>query len=202
MDTKRMFVGLSLCALVAPSLAGEFFFFEEDFLASVNVVDTNTFDEVVSGPAAGYSYSSGEYGYGISSSISGGSGLNNGDGYVQLADGNQSMLISMSGAPVTAFSANFWAVDDTGFTGAGVYIIITISNGDEFVHSSTAPDNFFSYASETAFDSIEIAFSGGSSQVPVYAAVDNFLIAQTIPAPGVLAMFGFGGLVATRRRRV
>lgn len=201
MYAYNMIVSVALCAATAPTLAGEFFLQEADFLDAASVIDTNPFDDVVSGAQGSYAYSTGDYGYTISSIDAQGGGLSNGDGFVRLADANQSMLITFTGAPVTAFSGNFWGMDDAGSTGAGAYIIIDISNGDEFIHSSTSHDNFFSYASDTAFTSVEIAFSGGASEHPVYASVDNFLIGTTVPTPGTLAMVALAGMGATRRRR-
>ena len=201
MDTKSFFVAVSVCTLSGQVIAGEFFFSQAEYEASVSIIDSNGFDDVIPGTQSAYSYTFGDYAYSISSLDTGGSGLSNGDGYVQLAGGNESMLISFTGAPVTAFSANLWATDDTGNPGAGAYIIITISNGDSIIQSSTSQENFFSYISDTAFDSIQVSYSAGSPQMPTYAAIDNLGIAQAIPAPGAATALGMMIVGITRRRR-
>lgn len=200
MNASKAVAVVSLCASASIGLGGEFFLSEDDFLANVNVIDTNAFDDVVAGAQDSYSYSAGAYAYTISSTDSQGAGLGNQDGLVMMAGGNETMLITFTGAPITAFGANFWAEDASGDDGVGAYIIINISNGDEIIHSSTSSSNFWSYASDTAFTSIEISYSGGSLE-PVYAAVDNFVIAHTVPAPGAMALLGLGGALVTRRRR-
>ena len=201
MRSTRCVVVALVCTLATATQAGEFFLDQSEFLARVDVLHTNTFDEITPGTMQEYTFDADPFVYSISSTDPNGQGLNNDTGYLRLADANEPMRFDFTNAPITAFGANFWAEDIAGSTDAGAYIIINISNGDQFIHSSTSETNFFSYASDQAFDSIEISYSAGDVGSPVFASVDNFSIAHPIPTPGVLSLFAMGTLATSRRTR-
>ncbi|MFI4855339.1 MAG: hypothetical protein ACIAQF_10240, partial [Phycisphaerales bacterium JB065] len=142
---------------------------------------TNGFDDVVAGPLDELHYSSGEYSYTITATGPANGSLYNYDGFVGAQTGPDGILITFTGADVTAIGGNFWTTDGAGHT-IGGYLWIELDDGTSYLSSSTGPDNFRAITSSTPIQSVFIEIPGDN----LWIAMDNLMIGQTVPTPSTL----------------
>ncbi|MGP1308924.1 MAG: hypothetical protein ACTS27_01855 [Phycisphaerales bacterium] len=155
-------------------------------------VPTGSVPDLSFGPVNGYSY--------IIDAVGGGSGnLFNDPGLISTDSALDSIVVSFTGAPVTAVGGNFWA-SDISFLPTGTGITINLSDGTNVSYTSTGPSDFRGFISDVAITSITIdAPEAGLANA--WATMDNLTVGAAIPAPGAAAVLGLAGLAAARRRR-
>lgn len=169
------------------------------FMANVATSYSNDFTGVPTGaqpalnfgPVNGFSYTVGAVGGGSNQ-------LFNDPGIISTDSALDSIVVTMTGAPVTAVGGNFWATDISFFpTGTG--ITINLSDGTNVSYTSTGPADFRGFISDVAITSITI----DAPDVPgnAWATMDNLVVGAAIPAPGAVAVLGLAGLAGVRRRR-
>lgn len=190
-------VAVSLCVCSGTSF-GDVFVDESEFIDAIDVVHTNPLDDVFDGTALSLEYSSGAYSYTMEAVGPGGGILSTRDGEVSTTSGLDGILITFTGADVTAVGGHFWATAGEGET-IGGYLSLSVNGGDSILFSSTGPDNFRGLTSDTAINSLFVEMPDGS--VPLWATMSSLVIGQTVPAPGGFALLGLGGIFAGRRRR-
>lgn len=171
------------------------------FLSMIEATYENNFNDVISGSAAVLEYTDRAYSYSIESIGSSGGVLKNHDGYVSTESHLDGLLITFTGADVTAIGGNFWSVDGDGVTRDG-YLYMELDDGTSSFFSATAPDNFRAFTSQTPIRSVFVDMPDGQGEPgQFWAAMDNFIIGQAIPAPGSFSALGVVGFGLARRRR-
>lgn len=201
MKTTKMMVALSVCAMTATAMA-DVYTDEASFLANITDSYANGFDDAVTGPIASLSYDNGTYSYTVSASGDAAGTLYNDTGLVSTDSALDGILVSFTGAAVTAVGGNFWATD-VAVLPTGTDIVITLSDGTVESFTSTGASDFRGFTSDIAISSIFIdALDVDPDAGPYYwATMDNLVVGSAIPTPGSLALLGMGGLAASRRRR-
>ncbi len=202
MKTTHMIVALTVGAMSASAMA-DVYTDEGSFLAGLDASYTNGFNDAVPGPSADLNYSSGGFAYTVSASGPGTNSLYNDTGLISTDSATDGILVSFTGAAVTAVGGNFWATDILVFP-TGTDVIITLSDGTSESFTSSGPSDFRGFTSSIAISSIFIdAPDADPSFGPFYwATMDNLTVGTaTVPAPGAAALLGLAGLGATRRRR-
>ena len=169
------------------------------FMANVQAGSfSNGFDTVPVGDA-GPSLNFGPVnGYAYTVSATNGGTLFNDPGIVSTNTATDALLITFTGAPVTAVGGNFWASDII-FLPTGSDITINLSDGTNVSYTSTGPNDFRGFISDVAITSMTI----DAPDVPgnAWATMDNLVVGAAIPAPGAAAVLGLAGLAGIRRRR-
>ena len=142
------------------------------------------------GPVNGYSYTVGTQAGAVS-------GLFNDLGFISTDNEADSIVVTFTGAPVTAVGGNFWATDIS-FNPTGTDITINLSDGTNVSYTSTGPSDFRGFISDVAITSIQIDAPGTAF---AWATMDNLTVGAAVPAPGAVAVLGLAGLAGIRRRR-
>jgi MYXO-CTERM domain-containing protein len=164
----------------------------------------NAFNDAAPGPAApmnygpvgGFAYTVDTIGPGNSAPNS---GLYNDTGVISTDNANDLILVTFTGAPVTAIGGNFWSTDIT-VTPLPAMITIELSNGDVESFLSSSATDFRGFTTSVGIASITI--DADDSQEFVWSTMDNLYVGTAnVPAPASAALLGVGGLVALRRRR-
>jgi MYXO-CTERM domain-containing protein len=143
------------------------------------------------GPVNGFAYTVGATGLGSNQ-------LFNDPGIVSTDSALDSLLITFTGAAVTAVGGNFWA-SDVSFFPTGTDIVINLSDGTNVSYTSTGPTDFRGFVSDVAITSMTIDAPEGVGNA--WATMDNLVVGTAIPAPGAAAVLGLAGLAGIRRRR-
>jgi hypothetical protein len=143
------------------------------------------------GPVNGFAYTVGATGLGTNQ-------LFNDPGIISTDSAVDSILVTFTGAAVTAVGGNFWA-SDINFFPTGTGITINLSDGTNVSYTSTGPSDFRGFIANVAITSIQI----DAPDVPgnAWATMDNLVVGAAIPAPGAAAVLGIAGLAGIRRRR-
>jgi len=143
------------------------------------------------GPVNGFAYT-------VGTQVGAVSGLFNDPGIVSTDNATDSLVVTFTGAPVTAVGGNFWA-SDISFFPTGTGITINLSDGSNVSYTSTGPADFRGFISDTAITSITI----DAPDVPgnAWATMDNLVVGVAVPAPGAAAVLGLAGIAGLRRRR-
>lgn len=197
---KQILAMLALgAAIAAPSHAGAIYTTSAAFLPNVAAGSyTNTFTGASDSPQT--SYASNGFAYTISAA----SGLYSNGDFIGTNLPDQALLITFTGAAVTAIGANFYA---TNLSDAFQAIAITalLSDGTSSIFTPTSVANSYrGFTTDVAITSLRITAAGTS----LYAGLDNLTVGRAnavnaVPEPASLALVGIGflGLAAARRRR-
>lgn len=158
----------------------------------------NDFATVPVGSVPSVSASGNGFGYTITATGAGSNNLFNDPGIISTDSALDAILVTFTGAPVTAIGGNFWA-SDISFFPTGTNVTINLSDGTNVSFPTTGPNTFRGFTSNVAITSMTI--DAPESPANAWATMDNFYVGAAIPAPGAVAMLGVAGLAATRRRR-
>lgn len=194
----RVFAPLAVLALAGAANA-TVYTTQASFLANVQPgfyfnnftgVPTGAQPALPFGPVNGYSY--------IIDTDPTPNNLFNDPGIISTNLATDTILITFTGAPVTAVGGNFWATNIS-FQAIPAQISFQLSNGDTELFNSTAASDFRGFTSAVPILSMTIdAIDPG---VAAWTTMDNLYVGQVIPTPGSLALLGLGALAAGRRRR-
>jgi hypothetical protein len=103
------------------------------------------------------------------------------------------IVITMTGAPVTAFGGIFANTDINGNTIAGT---LTISfNGGAQTQVAAGSNGFLGWYGTTPIASVTIQVDDAPGQV------DHFYVGSAVPEPATMAALGLGAIALIRRRR-
>jgi MYXO-CTERM domain-containing protein len=141
------------------------------------------------GPVNGFSYTI---------SATNGGNLFNDPGIVSTNTATDALVVTFTGAAVTAVGGNFWASDIL-FLPTGTDITINLSDGTNVSYTSTGPNDFRGFISDVAITSMTIDAPEGLGNA--WATMDNLTVGVAVPAPGAVAVLGLAGLAGIRRRR-
>src|SRR5690606_26643545 len=96
-----------------------------------------------------------------------------------------SIMVTFTGAAVTAVGGNFWGTDISFFPN-GSTIHLNLSDGTSVSYASTGPSDFRGFISDVAISSITI----DAEDVPgnSWATMDNLVVGAAVPAPGAAAV--------------
>ncbi len=171
-------------AAFLPNLAPGFFF--------------NDFNTVPNGASGPLNFSGNGFAYTVGTQIGAVSGLFNDGGRISTDNATDQIVITFTGAPVTAVGGNFWSTD-INFNPIATTVTVNLSNGDSASFNSTSSADFRGFTSAVAIASLSI----DAQETPsfAWATLDNLYVGQEIPAPSSLALLGIGALAAARRRR-
>jgi hypothetical protein len=133
-------------------------FYEEDFL-SVAPGD--------GGPSMNFS------GNGFAYTISAAQNLYNGDGFISTNNFADPLVITFTGAPVTAIGGNFWPTD-IDFNPLGTDISITLSDGTVETLTSSGSTDFRGFVTKAPITSISIDASDDIQNA--WATLDNIIV--------------------------
>lgn len=197
---NKMMLVVGAATLAAASVANaDTFFNEGDFVGAINGdYYHSTFDAFSYGdPIAEPYVAPGANGYGWTATSLLGLGLWWNDGALSLNNATDSLVITFTGAPVTAFGGNFTAGDINGFVIPGT-VTVDLSNGESYDLVDPNGSSFFGWTGSEAITSITISADAGLTNA--WPALDNFYVGQALPAPGALALLGLAGLAGRRRR--
>lgn len=158
----------------------------------------NDFTSVPTGEVPSLNASGNGFAYTITATGPGTGTLFNDPGIVSTNSATDAILVTFTGAAVTAIAGNFWA-SDISFFPTGTNVVINLSDGTNVNFPTTGPNTFRGFTSNVAITSMTI--DAPESPSNAWATMDNFYVGAVIPAPGAVAMLGLAGLVANRRRR-
>jgi hypothetical protein len=177
---------------------------EATFLANVQGgAYTEDFSGVAPGPVDTLNFSGGGFSYTASSTVgmdvgsTGDGGLFNDPGLLSLNTATDALLITFTGAPVTAVGGEFFASDISFFE---IPADVTVNLGDGSSIAFTG-GGFAGFTSNVAITSLIIDASDATLGAPAWPTVDSLIVGQVVPAPAGLAVLGAGALIAFRRRR-
>ena len=153
----------------------EFYTDRETFLE--NVQDgffADPYDDITQGPAGTLlQRTDGSFTYEVTAAGSGSNILFNGNGFLSTNNGNDALVITLTGVPVTAIGGNFWAVDSF-FGATGNDIILSLDDGTEIAVSPSSVDGFAGFITEVPIVSISIEAPDDSN----FPAADNLIVGQ------------------------
>jgi hypothetical protein len=201
---KKAFVFLALgVALIAPSHADVIYNSSAAFLPHVA---GGAYSENFDGDLAVENdapFSNGVYSYSIAST----EGLYFNNIFIGSDIDNDNLVVTFSGAPVTAVGGTIYATDvfDNMLP---VLISITLSNGATARYLPTSVGTaFVGFTSDTAISSLTILGAGAGT----YLGIDNLIVGATVadtdtrnvPEPASITIMGLGlaGLAVVLRRR-
>lgn len=137
-------------------------FYEEDF-AAVPVGNA--------GPSL--SFSGNGFGYTVTAVGTGSNNLFNDPGIISTDSAVDAILVTFTGAPVTAVGGNFWATD-VSVLPTGTDVTITLSDGTVETFTSTGPGDFRGFVTAAPITTIQIE----APDVPAFAwsTMDNLIV--------------------------
>jgi len=157
------------------------------------------FNTVPNGASGPLNFSGNGFAYTVGTQIGAISGLFNDSGRISTDNATDQIVVTFTGAPVTAVGGNFWGTD-INFNPVATTVTVALSNGDFESFNSTSSADFRGFTSAIPITSLTIDALdpvGGFA----WATMDNLYVGVEIPAPGSMALMGLGALVAGRRRR-
>ncbi len=171
---------------------------EADFLSNIEPGSYfEGFDGVPIGAAGPIlSFTDGTFSYDITATGAGSNNLFNDPGLVSTDSALDALVITFTSGNVTAVGGRMFASDILFFP-IGADMTATLSDGT-VVNFSSPGDDFRGFTSDMTITSLTIDASDAAANA--WATLDNLRVG-VIPAPGTMALLGFGGLAATRRRR-
>lgn len=137
-------------------------FYEEDFV------------DVPVGPAGpSLSFSGNGFAYTVTAVGAGSNNLFNDPGIISTDSAVDAILVTFTGAPVTAVGGNFWATD-INVLPTGTDVTITLSDGTVETFTSTGPADFRGFVTAAPITSIQI----DAPDVPVnaWSTMDNLIV--------------------------
>ncbi len=189
-------------ALVSPAHAAVIHTSPTDFLPQVaDGAYTETFDSVVADVPGELAYSNGRYGYTVSSP----NGLYSDGRFLGVFTSTDPLVITFTGAAVTALGANFFNTQDRGdFVRTAISIALSDGTTTTLTPESIE-DGYRGFLSDVAISSITLSTTALTSWV----GLDNLTVGASlaeVPEPASLALAGIGmlgllGLSARRRGR-
>jgi len=130
----------------------------------------NPFADAVPGPIASLSYTNGSWAYTVSASTG---TLYNDTGLVSTDAAAASIVVTFTGAPVTAVGGNFWATDIS-VAPTGTDVTILLSDGTTETFTSTGPTDFRGFTTAAPITSISI--DAPDAPVTAWGTMDNLII--------------------------
>jgi hypothetical protein len=117
--------------------------------------------------------------YTVDSSSS--TGLWNGNGYIAPNSSGDKIVVTFTGAPVTAIGGNFWAVDARILPFPGFEVVITLSDGTTATLTSNGPGDFRGFTATQPIASISIDAPPPDPEQGdnVWPAMDNLIVGST-----------------------
>lgn len=148
----------------------------DDFLAATAPgFYENGFDDA-QGQSGALSYSDAASGIAYTVDSNSALGLWNGNGYISPSGSADQIVVTFTGAPVTAIGGNFWTSDSTINPFPGFNVVITLSDGTVETLVSTGPTDFRGFTSTAPITSISIDAPGVSGEGDnVWSAMDNLI---------------------------
>ena len=122
---------------------------------------------------------------------------------LSTTDYRDGILITFTGADVTAVGGNVWSTGSLGGLRGG-YITLELDDGTFELFSATSPENFRGLSTTSAIRSIFIDMpdgSNGGEEGQFWVTMSSLYIGQVVPSPGSIAMLCIAGLGVSRRRR-
>lgn len=121
-------------------------------------------------------------------------------GALSVAQNNDPLVITFTGAPVTAFGAIVADTDLNGQTVAGT-VTFLMSNGDTQNRTFAAGESgFLGWTGNSAISSVVISPSGAGAEN--YATIDHvYTGSTTVPEPMTVTGLALGALALLRRRK-
>lgn len=116
---------------------------------------------------------------------------------------NEQVTLTFTGGPVTAFGANFYAIDiGDQFMSSPLTILLADGSSSTLTFTPGDASAYRGFTSQVAITSITFSASAQGA----YATLDNLTIGgtRTLPEPSSMALIGlaFAGAAAARRRSI
>lgn len=120
-------------------------------------------------------------------------------GALSTSAGSASLVVSFTGAPVTAIGGNFFATDDA-FAATSALVTISLSDGTSEEFASTSAADFRGFTSDVAISSL--TFAAGFGNDDFFPTLDNLTVGTAVaPEPTSLALLALGVTSLAARRR-
>jgi hypothetical protein len=134
----------------------------------------NPFADAVPGASPPLNYTSGTWAYTVDASSPGpAGGLYNDTGIISTNLAADSIVVTFTGAPVTAVGGNFWATD-INVQPTGTDVTITLSDATTLTFTSTGPTDFRGFTTVAPITSITIEAPDVPN--PEWSTMDNLII--------------------------
>ncbi|MCA9281244.1 MAG: PEP-CTERM sorting domain-containing protein [Phycisphaeraceae bacterium] len=169
---------------------------------SAQGTDTYTGFSITGVTASPIVRSAGAYGY-TASAANGFFGAGTvGDPWLSTNTATDSIVFSNFTGGASAFGGNFFDSNIAGAFAAGDIMITAVDSSGSVSQTivGATTSSFLGFVSDGSLVSLTVAAVQPVSGF-IWPTVDNFVLAQAIPAPGAAAMLGLGGMLAARRRR-
>ena len=136
------------------------------------------------------------YGWDASSPL----GLWSLDGALSTSEEQETISLTFTGAPVTAFGGIFYATDLSGFVIPNSLVTVRLSDGQSY-QLNTSGSEFLGWTGSTAISSVDFSVEAIAN---TWVAIDHVYVGSGVPEPAGLAVLGGALSVAwfAKRRRV
>ncbi len=130
------------------------------------------FDQVANGMATSLNFSGNGFAYTVSAN---GGNLYNSNGRISVFNSHASIVVTFTGAPVTAVGGNFWATNHSSQPN-GSSIVISLSNNTQHTIDSTNADSFAGLITSTPITSITVTAPSTGTQT--WPTMDNLIVGR------------------------
>lgn len=155
----------------------------------------NDFSSVASGSSAALSFSGGGYSYIVNSSSTA-DDLYNDTGLISTNFDDESILITFTGAPVTAVGGNFWSTN-INVAPVSSPIVLALSDGTFETYTSSSASDYRGFITSVPITSMVISDGAAS----VWPTLDNLTVGAAAPTPEPATLSMLGGVIVTALRR-